>query len=193
MAFNAYISAVGTKTAAALNTAGTITVNIDPVKGKRLSVLAYSILPGEVVTGLYFMTPLASGQCEVSTAAASGATGITLVSTPSDYGTSDVIVIELDNGKYQWNTVAASATTNAHITDILQDTVAAGNKVWYFGVYTDTGHYRIPLTASTAKSDSLDMGLINGSFKGGPMRVYVNTTSSGLCQLNYVSYVYTNV
>lgn len=188
MGINFWGAAVGSKGYSALATAGTITHNIDGQSGKRIAITAFGATPGEVANPFYFMVPLA--HTTASAAAASGATNISLTATPSDYGTSDVVAILLDDGSYQWTTVAASATTNNHLTSALTDTVAAGNDVWYLGVYTDNGHYRFTTTASTQKAVALAEGILYGSYKGGPMRFHFQVTSSGATSVDYITYAY---
>ncbi len=188
MGINYWGAGVGMLGYKAVATAGTIVHNIDPAPGKRIAIISVGATPGEVADSFYFMVPL--GSTTISTAAASGATGITLTSTPTGYGTSDVVVIQLDDGTYQWTTVAASATTNSHLTSALTDTAAAGNGVWYLGVYTDDGHMKIATTASTQKVLAQEGGYFYGSLVGGPMRFHFQVTSSGSTHVDFINYAH---
>lgn len=189
MGINYWGAGVGSKGAkAAATTAATQTHNIDGSPGKRLAILSYSCTPPVAAEAFYFMVPLA--HTTLSAAALSGATNISMTTTPSDFGTSDVVVIVLDDGTYQWTTVGASAVSVNKLTSALTGAAAAGNDVWYLGVYTDEGHYRVNMIASTTKEETSDTGIFFGSYKGGPMRMHYTTAGSSLACIGYVSYAY---
>jgi hypothetical protein len=179
---------MGQKGYSALATAGTITHNIDGLQGKRIVVTSVGVTPGEVANPFYFMVP--RGWTTLSAAAATAATGVTLVTDPTGMGTSDVCVIVLDDGTYQWTTIAASAVTVGHLTSTLTSSAAAGNRFYDMGVYTDDGHFRIATTASTQKVLEQADGYFYGSVKGGPMRFHFQVTSSGSSHVDFINYVF---
>ena len=192
MAMNMYAEAVGTKASAVGGaTASTITVNIDGKPGKRLAIMGYAATPVETATNLYFMQSLA--ETTLSSAAASNVTTITCTAFTTAPATSGVIVVVLDDGTYQWLTVASTAsTTSVPISSALTDSAAAGNKVYFLNVYTTTGHQKVALTASTQKVSSDSFGLYFGTSKGSPIRVHLHSAGSAAASIDHVTYAYTN-
>ncbi len=193
MSLNLYASSVGTKGYTSTSTAGTITRSIDGHSGKRLGIMAYNATPSESATSLYFMMTLQQSTI-ATTGGASGLTTLTCAAFASAPVTSAVLVIVLDDGSYQWLTVASTAsTTSVPISSALTDDASAGAKVYDLGLYTTDGNYRVPLTASTNKADSAQTGLMYSNFKGAPARVHMHSTGSGTASINYVTFAYTNV
>lgn len=192
MGMNVYVEAVGTKASTVGGaTATTLTVNIDGKQGKRLNIMGYAATPSESATNLYFMTTLQ--ETVVSAAVASNATTLTVTAFTSAPATSGVVVVVLDDGSYQWLTVASTAsTTSVPISSALTDSMAASNKVYYLGLYTTTGHHRIALTASTQKQDDNAFGLYFGASKGAPIRVHLHSAGSGVASIDHVTYSYVN-
>jgi len=197
MGLNAYLEAVGSigYTVASTTTAGAV-ATIDGKPGKRIAITAYGFKDtGNVaVPDAYFMTAL--DKSTIGTAAASNVTTITTVAFSAAPATSGNIVVVLDNGTYQWLTVASTAeTTSVPISSALTDTAAAGNPVYFLNVYSTAGHYRVKGAAAGAqKSDALEPGIFYGKYKGAPMMVHViAAASTALCQLDYASYGYINV
>jgi hypothetical protein len=189
---NMYLEAVGTKGGVAGGaTASTITTNIDGKQGKRLGIMSYAVTPSESATNIYFMQTLQ--ETVVSAAVASNATTLAVTAFASTPATSGVIVVVLDDGTYQWLTVASTAsTTSVPISSALTDSMAASNKVYYLGLYTTTGHNKIAMTASTQKANNDSFGLFFGYSKGAPMRVHVHSSGSGVASIDHITYAYTN-
>lgn len=197
MGLNTYLEAVGSVgyTVASTTAAGAI-AKIDGKPGKRLAITAFGFQ--DTGTGAtpntYFMTAL--DKSTIGTAAASNVTTITTVAFSAAPATSGNIVVVLDDGTYQWLTVATTAsTTSIPISSALTDTAAVGNPVYFLNVYSTAGHYRVKGSASGAqKSDKLEPGMFYGKYKGSPMMVHtIAADSTALCQLDYVSYGYINV
>jgi hypothetical protein len=127
---------------------------------------------------------------------ASGATTVTTVAFTTAPATGATIAVVLDNGAYQWLTVASTAsTTSIPISSALTDTAAAGNPVYFLNVYSSAGHYRVKGSASgVQKTESSDIGLLANTTKGAPLMAHVlAAASTALCQIDYITYAYTNV
>jgi len=196
---NVYLLAVdqvGYKTESA---ATVITQQIDPVSGSRIAIRAFSLACGGTATDVYFM--LAMGVGTISTAVVSGATvGLIIGAEPQSTGnplsSNDYVLIELDDGSYQLTTVATGAYTGFSISDALQDTVAVGNKVWAFGIYSDTApirHVRVYLSSTSASTTrEEDGGVIFGSARGYPMMVYHLNDAAAAGAIDYVTVDYIN-
>uniref|UniRef100_A0A6M3IGP9 Uncharacterized protein n=1 Tax=viral metagenome TaxID=1070528 RepID=A0A6M3IGP9_9ZZZZ len=182
------VSGIGYKTATA---ATAIVQYVQPKSGARLCVRAFGMTCGATATNVYFMTPLGGSQA-LSAAVASGAT--TGFATAAEIQTSanalasaDYIAVQLDNGQYQFTTVATGTYAAFSLSAALTDTVAAGNLVWGFGIATDTTHYRVVLTVSAQTARAIDGGLIYGSAKGAPMIVYHNNDAALAGSQDYVA------
>ena len=194
MSLNIYAASVGAVGyTPGTATASTITKNIDGRPGKRIAIMAYSCTPAETATSIYFMTCLRHSTIS-GTGGASNLTTLTCAAFSSAPATGGTIVIVLDDGSYQWTTVASTAsTTSVPISSALTDDASAGAKVYYLGLYTTAGHYTVPMTASTVKSDSLSTGLFYGADKGSPIRMHIHSTGSGIASINYATFAYINV
>jgi hypothetical protein len=196
MGLNVYLEAVGSVgyKAATATATGSITT-IDGKPGKRLALTAVGFNdPGGVVAPvLYVMKALS--QTTISAAVASGATTITTTAFATAPATSGNIVVVLDDGSYQWLTVASTAsTTSVPISSALTDTVAAGNPVYFLNVYSTAGHFALRGTAAAQRAVALEPGIVYGSTKGSPLMLHlIGNASTALCQLDYASYGYINV
>ena len=183
------VSGLGYKTATA---ATAIIQYVQPKAGARLAVRAFGMTCGGTATTVYFMTPLGGSQA-LSAAVASGAT--TGFATAAEVQTSgnplssaDYVAVQLDNGQYQFTTVATGTYDDFSISAALTDSVAAGNLVWGFGIATDTGHYRVLLTVSVQTARQIDGGLVYGSAKGAPMIVYHANNAAAAGSHDYVAF-----
>lgn len=197
MGLNIYAEAVGgVGYTVATSTAAGGAIKIDGKPGKRLLITAYGFQDTGLVAvpDLYFMKPVES--TTIGTAAASNVTTITVTTMATAPATSGNIVVVLDDGTYQWLTVASTAsTTSIPISSALTDTAAAGNPVYFLNVYSTAGHYRVKGSAAGAqKTGNSDIGLFASNPKGAPMMVHViAAASTAKCQIDYVEYAYTNV
>ena len=182
------VSAIGYKTATA---ATAIVQYIQPKSGARIAVRAFGMTCGATATNAYFMSPL-GGSHALSAAVASGATtgfatAAEIQTAANPLSSGDYVAVELDNGQYQFTTVATGTYAAFSLSAALTDTVAAGNSVYGFGVATDTGHYRIVLTVSVQTTLSLDGGVVYGSAKGAPMIVYHNNDAAAAGSQDFVA------
>lgn len=197
MGLNLYAEAVGgLGYTVATATASGIYAKIDGKPGKRLVVTGYGFqtIGSGTTPDLYFMKPTES--TTIGTAAASNVTTITVTTMTTAPATSGNIVVVLDNGTYQWLTVASTAsTTSIPISAALTDTAAAGNPVYFLNVYSSTGHYRVKGSASGAQKTGVsDIGIFANPTKGAPFMVHaIDASSTALVQIDYVTYAYTNV
>ncbi len=194
MGLNAYLAAVGSKgrSVGSTLTTSTVTVDIDGKAGKRLVIRAFAVTASESTTHLYFMTTIR--KAAASAAIVSNATTITTTAFSTAPTTSGVIVIVLDDGTYQWTTVSSTATTTSTIiASALTDTVAAGNPIYYLGLYTDTNHFKFYPTVSVQTCKELNDGIFYGSMMGGPMRAHYHSAGSATVSIDYVTFGYINV
>jgi hypothetical protein len=195
MGANVYLKAVGSlgyKTEAA---ATAIVQNIQPRSGERIAVRAFAFTCGATATSAYFMSAI--GVSSLSNAVASNATtglvaAAEIQSAGNPLASSDYVAIELDDGTYQFTTVATGTYAAFSIAANLTDTVAAGNKVYGFGVAADTGHYRVVLTINVQTARNLDGGLVYASSKGSPMIVYHANNAAAAGAIDYVAIDYIN-
>ena len=122
--------------------------------------------------------------------------GMALAAEPSagvTMGTNDIVCLELDDGTFQYTTLASGGWSDFSIADALEDDVAAGNKVWQFGVHTDDGHIRFNLTASVQTSKAVEGGIFYAKSKNRPMIVYHVNDAVAAGSIDYVSIDYINV
>jgi len=195
MGSNVYLTAASSIGYATATAATAIVKNIDPRSGERIAIRAFGFTSGATATSAYFMQAL--GESTITTAVASGATtgliGTAEFQTAANpVASADYIAIELDNGVIQFATVATGLYTGFSIAAALQDTVAAGNKVWGFGIASDTGHLRVLCTLSAQTARALDGGILFANAKGYPMKVYHNNDAAAAGSIDYVTIDYIN-
>lgn len=195
MGLNAWLAGVdsyGCKTA----TAGTaISQTITGRSGKRLAILAFATSCGETATHLYFLQTL--GATKVVGAVASGLTTVVLTADPgpssNGIAANDNIAIVLDNGTYQFTTVNSwsSTTKTAVLNAALGDDVNDGAAFYDLGIFSDTGHLKVALTASAQKADASDLGRFFGKGRGYPMIVYnPNPSATTASSIDYITLGY---
>ena len=192
MGSNTYLTAVTNLGYSTESAATAITAGIDPRAGARIAIRAFGFNCGATATSVYFMQSL--GSSTISTAVVSGATTAFVVAADMNtLASNDYIGIELDNGDYQYTTVASGTYSDFSIADALTDMVAAGNTVHSFGIYSDTGHTRFVLTVSVQTSKELDGGVIFASGKNKPMLIYHANDAAAAGSINYVTVDYINI
>ncbi len=202
MGANTYLKDVdsyGYKAAAATGTA--LVQNITGKSGKRIAIRAFGFTDSDVATSLYFMQVM--GTTTIKAAVASGQGSVTLTSTAiggSVTGTvgtlaaDDYCVYLLDNGDYFFDLVASVAGSLVTLTNVLTDTIAAGQTVWGFGAAGDAGQVEYALTASSQNTEALDGGIFYAGAKAYPMMVYyLNAAATGLGSIDYITVDYINV
>jgi len=176
-----------------------IDVDIDPIDGKRVAIRSFGMTCGATATTVTFMQAL--GETTTTAAVASNATtgfiGTAEFQTSDNaIATGDYIAIELDDGTYQYTTVATGSYDDFSISAALTDTVAAGNKVWGFGLYSDSqatgGHIRYYLTASTSHTEDLDGGIFYGAAKGYPMKAWHANDAAAAGSVDWITVEYIN-
>jgi len=194
MGLNAYLEAVGAVGYTAGTTAAGAWVSIDGKPGKRLAIQSYSLNPrlGGTATVGYVQAGLQSANIA---SAASGATTITVATFATAPATGATVVVVLDNGSYQWLTVASTAaTTSVPISSALTDDITTG-VMYDLGLYSTAGNAQIqPANDVTTNQSYGSPGLFFGKFKGAPMRVgLINAAASLSATVDYVTYGYINV
>lgn len=202
MSGNIYIDSVwsaGYKAQSA--TATLLTQTIPGKSGKRIAIRAFGYTAANVSTVLYFMQTL--GQTTLASAAASGGTTIVLTAKTiggsatasiGDIATGDYVAVVLDDGTYQFTTVASMQTSlTVTLAAALTDTVAAGQAVYGLGVAGDQGHLTYKLTVSTQNTKELDGGIFYGAAKSYPMMIYfLSASATALTSLDYLTVDYLN-
>ena len=196
MGANTYLESVTSKGYKTESPATPIQQNIDPRSGNRIAIRAFGFTCGATVTSVYFMQ--AFGQSTMASAVASGLLvgDFALAAEPDatiTLGMDDLICIELDNGKFQYTTAASGTWSAFSIGDALEDDVAAGNRVWQFGVHSDVGHLRLVLTASVQTAKEIDGGIFYADNKNAPMIVYHANDAAASGSNDYVTIDYINV
>ena len=188
-----HVAAYGYKTATA---ATAITQTIPGRPGERLAVRAYSFGCGATATNAYFMQVVGSGT--IAAAVASGGSTLTMDaeigSSSNALAANDWIAVVQDDGTYHFSIVGV-VTTSVAITlcTVVTDTIADGNAIYDLGVYSDTGHYLIKLTATSGSSAELDGGIMYAAANGYPMICYHANDAAGAGSIRYLTLDYLNL
>lgn len=190
MGLNTYLEAAGGIGYTTGSTAAGAWVDIDGKPGKRIAIQGLGLNPrlGGTATVAYIMPGL---QKSSVSSGASGATTVTTVAFTSAPATGATFVIVLDNGTYQWLTVASTAsTTSVPISSALTDD--ASGAAYDLGLYSTAGNYQIQTANSNTEKQAYGSpGLFFGKFKGAPMKVgLINTAASLSATVDYVTYGY---
>jgi hypothetical protein len=185
------VASLGYKTEGA---ATAIVQQIDPVSGQRAAVRAFGFTAGATATSAYFMQT--QGETTVKTKILSGATtGVVLTGEPistNALASNDYIGIMLDTGKMHVSKVATGTYSMLSLTTATTGDAAAGNAVYFFGAYGDTGHVRVLCAASAQTARANDGGIVYGAGKGWPMLVWHNNDAAAAGSQDYVAVDYIN-
>lgn len=191
---------VGKKTAAA-NTAFYAVIPASVGKYTRVAML--QSVQGNTANDLNLMRPL--GRSTSSAAYGTNVAAIVLTSDPSPTGNTiaagdQVVIRHSTDGtyrQYQVNTSGwASNTNTVTFTANLAAAVVAGDKVYNFGIYTDTdtttgsAHPVLATTANATTTYTFTASGFRGANVGDPLLVHcINATNASV--LNYVEYAAT--
>jgi len=172
-----------------------IVQGIQPKSGKRIAIRAFGLTAGTIATDIYFMQSL--GQSTLSSAVSSGdTTGLALAGEPysSDaLASNDYVGIMVDDGTCHFSKVATGTYGDFSISTALDDDAAAGNIVYFFGIYSTEGHLRWNVAASTQDTAEVDGGLFYASGKGKPMFVFHRNNAAGSAgSIDYITVDYIN-
>jgi len=196
MGANVYLKAVGQKGYSAGTSGVAVVHNIDGVAGGRIAILAFGITCG-AAESVYFMNPI--GTTTIDGAVLSGATTCVFAGQPGPadnlLATSDNVAVVLANGKFLFAKISSWTLTGfiAVLDTALTDDVLDGAMVYNFGIQTDTGHVAYLLTANSQTTKSQDPGIVFGSAKGYPMKVYHPNSGSQPKSIDYITIQYLNV
>lgn len=198
--FNAVAGNILGKTNAAADTAYYAVI---PGKLQTFTrVASFQLTSGNTANNGYWMRPI--GRASTTVAATTSDSSVTLDSDPSPTGNTiaagDQVVIAHSDGTYrrsQVNTSGWNGTTKVlTFTGTLPAAVAAGAKVFNFGVYTDTdpanglAHPIVNTTANTTSTWNFQAGGIKGHQAQDPILFYCpNATNATI--LNFAEYGYT--
>ena len=194
MGLNAYLEAVGGVGYTTGTTAAGAWINIDGKPGKRLAIQSVCFNPklGDAATLGYIMPTLKKSSVS---SGASGVTTVTTVAFTSAPATGATVVVVLDNGSYQWLTVASTAsTTSVPISSALTDDCTSG-AIYDLGLYSTAGNYQVaPANAVKTIEANGSPGIAFGGFKGAPIKVGIIGANASLsATVDYVTYGYINV
>jgi hypothetical protein len=192
MGLNAYLEAVGGVGYTAGTTALGAWVAIDGKPGKRLAIQSLGLNPRLGGTAVAYLQ-MGLQNSSVSSGA-SGVTTVTSVAFTTAPVTGATVVVVLDNGTYQWLTVASTAsTTSIPISSALTDD--ASGAIYDLGLYSTTGNAQIQCANTNTEKQSYGApGLFFGKVKGSPARVGIIATLASLSStVDYVTYGYINV
>ena len=195
MGANTYLTAAASFGYNTESAATAITQGIQPRSGERIAIRAFGLTAGTSATDVYFMQVL--GTSKLSSAVASGATtGFVLTSQPVSGNTlasNDYVGIMVDDGTCHFSMVATGTYTDFSLSTALDDSAAAGNAVYFFGVYGDEGHLRWNVAASTQDTANIDGGIFYANAKGYPMFVFHRNSVAGSAgSIDYLTVDYIN-
>ena len=165
-------------------TATAIVQYIDPLPGYKVGVNSIYFDCCTGVTSLYALT--SRGNSTISATVASGANTVLITSASIGRATStdavaaittgDYVCYKLDNGKYQFNTVASmQAALTLTLTTAVLDDIAAGMPIWGFGIPTDYGQPGFGMGAAAAfeaVEANQDIPFLWAENRGDPMVIY---------------------
>jgi len=195
MGANVYLDSVASYGYNTESAATAIVQGIQPQSGKRIAIRAFGLTAGTTATDVYFMQSL--GQSTLSSAVASGATtGFALAAEPvasNTLASSDYVGIMVDDGTCHFSKVATGTVSAFSLSTALDDSAAAGNVVYFFGKYSDEGHLRWNVAASTQDTADVDGGLFYANAKGKPMFVFHRNNVAGSAgSIDFITVNYIN-
>ncbi len=158
---------------------------IPGARSKITRVAGFSLTSGNTANAGYWLRPIGRANIATAIVADAGAVAV-LDADPSPSGNTiaagDQVVIEHDDGTYGryqvntsgWNSTSKTATFTANVAKA----VAAGNKVFNFGVFNDTdpalgvAHPAFPSVANTQRVYTFGPAGVCGHQAGDPLLFY---------------------
>ena len=167
-------------------------------------VSTFQHVSGNTANSSYWLRPI--GRANLAAAANTGQATVTLDANPypasNTIASGDQVIVREDAGTYTryqvsaWNSTTKVLTFTANVATAL----SSGNKLWNFGVFTDTdpatatAHPVFPSTANTTTTypanGCWEASGITGHQKGDPLLFY-NPNATNATKLNYAEYAYT--
>ena len=194
MGANVYLDSVDAKGYDTQTAATVIAHNIAGKSGKKIAIRAFGCTAGATATKVYFMTSL--GSTTVATAAASGASELTLTAQPvsgNNLAANDWICVVQDNGAYHFSKVFSVVGYDPiSLCTVLTGAVAALNTIYDLGIFSDDGHFPFLLTASVQSTKEIDGGVFY-SGRGEPMRVEHANDAAAAGSIDYVTIDYLDI
>jgi len=194
MGANVYLTSVTSFGNLGEGAASAIIKNIPGRPGERIAIRAFAFYGGATAVDFYFMQAL--GSTTLAAAAASGASEINMTTQPisgNNIAANDYIVVVQTNGAYHFSKVfSVVGTSTISLCTVLTGAAASGNTVYDLGIYSDTGHLRISMTATTETERKLDGGLIYADAKGYPMMLYCANDATTAATVKYLTVDYIN-
>lgn len=191
---NVYLTAVDSFGDSGEGASSEIIKNIPGRPGERISIRAFAFYGGSTAVDFYFMQVL--GTTTLVAAVASGGSTLNLTTQPlssADLAANDFLCIVQDNGVYHFSKIGAyTAISSLVLCTVLTGAAAIGNTVYDFHIYSDVGHHRIPMSATTELERKLDGGIIYGAAKGYPMMLYNLQAVTTAAQMRYLTVDYIN-
>jgi len=196
MGANVYLEAVASYGYNTETAATAIVQGIQPREGERIAIRSYGLTAGTSATLVYFMQCL--GTSTIDGAVTSGSTtGLALASEPGPAGntliSNDYIAIQVDDGTVHFSMIATGTYGNFSLSTALDDSVADGNRAWWFGAYGDEGHLQVNVAASTQEQETIDGGIFYANAKGYPMICYhANDVAGSAGSIDWLTIDYLN-
>ena len=198
MGANVYLEAVASYGTIGTALSGTaLTIEIPGRSGARIAIRSFGFMGGGTITSLYFMQVL--GRTTLLADSAATLTNLNLTADPGPSGnslaTGDYICAVQDDGTYHFAKVGAitGLSVIALCTPVVGGSISAGQPVYNFGIYSDTGHiqYRLATTGAVAE-ETLDGGIYYSVGKGYPMRVFNLSNATGSEEFRWITVDYIN-
>ena len=182
-------------------TADTVVYAVVPGRpGFYTRVAMFQHVSGNTANSSYLLRPI--GRANLASAAATSQAVVIVDAHPYPTGNTiasgDQVVVREDAGTYtRYQVSSYNGTTKAiTFTANVATALSAGNKLWNFGVFTDTdpavatAHPLFPTTANTTTTVTFGPGGVSGHQKGDPILFY-NPNATNATKLNHLEYAYT--
>ena len=194
MGANVYLEDVASYGFASKAASTAIKHYIPGIKGKRIAIRAFGATCGTTATYLYFMQVL--GRTTLNGAHASHISSGIILSAGTFAGqtlaSNDWLAFEMDDGSIHFTYVTNGTYRSLSVANAFDDTAASGNRVWVFLAYSDTGHLKFKLAASTQTTKELDGGIFYADAAYDPMLVYHANDHATAGSIDYISVDYIN-
>ena len=195
MGANVYLESVAAFGDSGEGGSSVIIKNIPGRPGERIAVRAYNLYGGSTAVDFYFMQVLGTASLEAAMAA--GGSILNLDAQPTtvqDIAAGDYVCIVQNNGVYHFTEVGASVTGYSVIVlcTVIVGAAAIGQGMYFFGIYSDAGHFAITMTATTESAKELDGGIFYAAAKGYPMMLFNLQAVTTAAQMRYLTVDYIN-
>lgn len=182
---------LGTQT----QTAGTVITDIFPgIRGLVARCTSLRYLTQGTAHAVHVMKPLSQGTTLAAAVAAAG-TAISYTAEPGPSGNAlsnnDWVGIELDNGNWHLSLATShNGTSKTFTASALPSAANAGNKLVFFGLPADTGHFRQTTTVNSVENLLNVEEFVTADNANDPLMVHsANGAAAGTLLLGLCEYV----